>query len=495
MGANKKTYKMIVKERSRKVITQFIRRNFGNCYYKKCLFLPGKECNDLIWLNKLGFRAENIFGLEEDSTTYSILEGLVERDKQFVLLPRMSLKELAENWSKYLEGSIDFFWLDLQCTLAGTVESLSSFIRQGRMADNYAVSITTTAARTYGETSAWLNGFKVLSKDGELQANISPPAEEVRDRLTRTQLEAILTNGNPYGFLEKVILDPYVELVQQNLEEGKDSQNCNSLWKGITNEVLFKWAEKKAKTGLACGTFSKGVEKQIQEKFDEWFLMYIKLVGGKVTQPSLFFEQSTLLRRCTQFFLMGAGITKDARSLKYIGDGGTPMYVDLFFVSKPVDYYKRIGEMLNTSTSSFFKMFSPIVEGVTSSYDPLDKYSKICHSMWSLFVQAEDLRTKWLKSSRQNLGSETRVQKKLCQKLKQYRNTSLIRVSSTTTLKENVINKTLEERKAMAKALLKLDSHLSSVIIGKKVGLTKMQVASLRAWNTMREKVASTSSN
>ncbi len=107
----KDTYDFTVKQRSRKLIFKFIKRNFKKFHNLKVLCFPGEECIEIfeIW-DKLGVKRENIVCLERNG---DIAKRIQEKDLGVEVIPH-SLKWFSKKDRGY---RFDILSLDFQGTI------------------------------------------------------------------------------------------------------------------------------------------------------------------------------------------------------------------------------------------------------------------------------------------------------------------------------------------------------------------------------------------
>lgn len=475
----KETYDLKVKQRTRVILRNFIKRSFKRYGNLRVLCLPGHECLEIFEIyDKLGIPRQNVVCLERDSE----ICGEIESKKTGCQLMSYSLKEFMMGYtgepfdivSLDLMGQIGTYWDD-----AGLLFTKRLMSNKAILFTNFLVQRETPATKARYTHGTFLSGLGE-DWDGSYPEEINAayfeqPTQRVRSEGYGIALASLYFRSRGSKLKELMYQDFHGKEMEEEIEhlikidhpsvsvikkiyEGKKERGARAI---VDLAVFLNRYETKAKDIIGPILLEALQFKDVEKKWK----LFKDLENGSVQQsflrqaaaPALTFIEMVL--RLLPCIVDGSYSIGEYRSYKYVSDKGSPMHADIALLQerRTVDPIRRF---FDCDAKTYEGLFSPFCEFSLEEIRDFMLLTSKCYESYHDDIVDEKKRV--LEKERSFLGKETKASPK--PKNKYY---------------------PPAKRKAMALDILRSDPKADTKTVAELVGENYRRVAAWRAHVTM----------
>ncbi|MBM0103200.1 tetratricopeptide repeat protein [Steroidobacter sp. S1-65] len=429
----KNSYKQVVKESSRTALREFIQAAFTlrEISIARVLCFPGREGLEVPIYCGLGVPPENIVCIEKDRCFANELK----RRKQGTKIHRQTLQDFLDDPPV---GQFEIISLDTMAQFASFVPALHALRGRDLIADRAILSTNFCGAR---EADASKGMYALAGWSGRIDSAVVcafklfralcregisvEDADALRDALRW------LFSGNPAIPVNRGVLQRRSEAIHSGIRRIMTSP-ANSLVHILFRECDRDGSLTREAQKFLQPDFSRSIPEIATEAaavFRQQLAMILKQPGFMPPKVAAMLEArvakqirelverfarecsaragnwdieqtSELLVRAIDSFIGGERFVVTARSCKYVGEGGTPMYADMLLTRRIADF-DELGRILPSGPTTLDELLKPIEELGASGFNSLIN---------SLEYGSTNLRRGEAQiPTRQHLGCESRI--------------------------------------------------------------------------------------
>lgn len=363
-----------------------IRSTFERPDQKTVLLLPGPEFLEVPHLLKVGIRPCNIYALEGNPGVYP---RVVAKGKQYGVnvLPMMDFHQFVTTTSL---NQFDILLLDFQGLIGTYLFDIERLMRKN-VSDDCILMTNFAQSRETGLTHAFMRASRTyFSGCPEPMTSL----DHKHDMILK-QFQYLVSRPRDDGMYQKFF--DLLGMQEFDADARTELINFHGAWKGILendSDIILP---------NVLGEIDDSILEWVNSRIYDYVESFGEDIDPELVDKFVDLTSNAILDMFILRFWASRQIL-DWRAFYYVGDGGTPMFVDsLRLKCIPTNVLFTLDPYINSSGKTLGEIFAPMFA------QPWKEFSLMGRSFMRVSNSLPDI--PW--PGREHLGHETKVQEKL----------------------------------------------------------------------------------